>query len=204
MAVYFTIAPREWKAESTLRAHICWTHVLLFFIHRCLKLRNATYDWFCADGSHIFPAVSFVTLVSVIENSNQAVLSIDRWRQDSNRNAVKRQKNCGIWICIHCRTDMSSICLSVKEPVDYQGRTFMHIPTDVGVNLRADEPPEKCFIPKRLIHTWTGHNKQLNAIRWFPKSAHLLLSCSMDHKIKARIIFHCLSHVSLKWLKEIC
>lgn len=74
--------------------------------------------------------------------------------------------------------------LHLREPVDYQGRSFMHIPTEVGVNLRADEPPDRCFIPKHNIHVWTGHNKQLNAIRWFPKSAHLLLSCSMDHKIK--------------------
>jgi pre-mRNA-processing factor 17 len=74
--------------------------------------------------------------------------------------------------------------LHLKEPVDYQGRSFMHVPQDVGVNLRSSEPPAKCFLPKKLIHTWTGHNKGIHAIRWFPNSAHLLLSCSMDSKIK--------------------
>ena len=74
--------------------------------------------------------------------------------------------------------------LTVKDAYDYQGRSYLHVPQDVGVNLKSDFPPEKCFIPKKLIHTWSGHTKGVAAIRWFPKSAHLLLSCSMDSKIK--------------------
>lgn len=74
--------------------------------------------------------------------------------------------------------------LHIKDPYDYQGRSFLHVPQDVGVNLRSSEPPDKCFLPKRLIHTWSGHSKGLSAIRWFPRSAHLLLSCSMDCKVK--------------------
>jgi pre-mRNA-processing factor 17 len=54
----------------------------------------------------------------------------------------------------------------------------------VGVNLRSDSPPERCFLPKSHIHTWQGHVKGIFAIRWFPKTAHLLLSCSMDCRIK--------------------
>ncbi|ESO89247.1 hypothetical protein LOTGIDRAFT_205766 [Lottia gigantea] len=74
--------------------------------------------------------------------------------------------------------------LHIKDAYDYQGRSFLHAPQDVGVNLRSDDPPEKCFLPKKQIHTWTGHTKGVAAIRWFPKTAHLLLSCSMDSKIK--------------------
>lgn len=74
--------------------------------------------------------------------------------------------------------------LHIKDPLDYQGRSFLHAPQDVGVNLRSDSPPEKCFLPKAHIHTWTGHTKGIHAIRWFPKSAHLLLSASMDCRIK--------------------
>lgn len=37
---------------------------------------------------------------------------------------------------------------------DYQGRSFLHIPNDVESDLKADEPPDKCFLPKKLIHTW--------------------------------------------------
>ncbi|KAK2184267.1 hypothetical protein NP493_274g00018 [Ridgeia piscesae] len=74
--------------------------------------------------------------------------------------------------------------LHIKDAYDYQGRSFLHIPQDTGVNLKSDAPPEKCFLPKKHIHTWTGHTKGVAAIRWFPRSAHLLLSCSMDTKIK--------------------
>lgn len=74
--------------------------------------------------------------------------------------------------------------LHIKDATDYQGRSFLHAPQDVGVNLRSDDPPEKCFIPKKLIHTWTGHSKGISAIRWFPRTSHLMLSCSMDCKVK--------------------
>jgi len=76
------------------------------------------------------------------------------------------------------------VTLHIKDPHDYQGRSFLHAPQDVGVNLRSEEPPTKCFLPKKLIHTWEGHTKGISCIRWFPKTAHLLLSSSMDSKIK--------------------
>ncbi|XP_047124360.1 pre-mRNA-processing factor 17 [Hydra vulgaris] len=72
----------------------------------------------------------------------------------------------------------------IDDLYDYQGRSFLHIPVDVDVDLKKDEPPEKCFLPKKLIHTWSGHSKGVTAIRLFPKSGHLLLSSSMDCKIK--------------------
>jgi len=50
--------------------------------------------------------------------------------------------------------------------------------------LRSDVPPNKCFIPKKQIHVWQGHNKGVAAIRWFPKTAHLILSGSMDCRVK--------------------
>lgn len=74
--------------------------------------------------------------------------------------------------------------LHIRDIVDYQGRSFLHAPQDVGVNLRSDSPPERCFLPKSHIHTWQGHTKGISTIRWFPKTAHLLLSCSMDCRVK--------------------
>ncbi|XP_063243175.1 pre-mRNA-processing factor 17 [Bacillus rossius redtenbacheri] len=74
--------------------------------------------------------------------------------------------------------------LHIKDAVDYQGRSFLRPPQDVGVNLRPDCAPERCFLPKALVHTWQGHTKGISAVRWFPHSAHLLLSCSMDCRVK--------------------
>lgn len=74
--------------------------------------------------------------------------------------------------------------LHISDSVDYQGRSFLHPPHDVGVSLKAGAHPDRCFLPKAHIHSWTGHTKGISSIKLFPKSAHLLLSCSMDAKIK--------------------
>ncbi|XP_069743686.1 pre-mRNA-processing factor 17 [Narcine bancroftii] len=74
--------------------------------------------------------------------------------------------------------------LHLQDMYDYQGRSYLHIPQDLGVNLRSAQLPEKCYLPKKQMHVWTGHTKGVSAIRLFPKSGHLLLSCSMDCKIK--------------------
>lgn len=74
--------------------------------------------------------------------------------------------------------------LHIKDSVDYQGRSYLHPPQDVGVNLKSDTPPDRCFLPKAHIHTWSGHTKGIAAIRWFPRTAHLFLSASMDCRIK--------------------
>ena len=79
---------------------------------------------------------------------------------------------------------MNFCILTVKDSVDYQGRSFLHAPQDVGVNLRSESPPERCFLPKSHIHTWEGHTKGISQIRWFPRTAHLLLSSSMDCRVK--------------------
>lgn len=64
-----------------------------------------------------------------------------------------------------------------------QGRSFVDAPTDLPA---APDPknPEKSYLPKKCIHTWSGHTKQVQAIRWMPKTAHLLLSAGMDSKVK--------------------
>ncbi|KAI9841188.1 MAG: hypothetical protein M1838_003673 [Thelocarpon superellum] len=73
---------------------------------------------------------------------------------------------------------------------DYQGRTYMHVPQDLDVDLRKDAGSIKNFIPKRTIHTWASHQKAITGLRFFPSSGHLLLSSSADSKIKLWDVYH--------------
>lgn len=74
-----------------------------------------------------------------------------------------------------------------KEERDYLGRTYMAVPQDLDVNLMGEPGSQQSFIPKKCIHTWTGHTRGVSAIRFLPKSAHLLLSAGMDNKIKVDV-----------------
>uniref|UniRef100_A0A673IJK0 Pre-mRNA-processing factor 17-like n=1 Tax=Sinocyclocheilus rhinocerous TaxID=307959 RepID=A0A673IJK0_9TELE len=49
--------------------------------------------------------------------------------------------------------------LHLKDAYDYQGRSYLHVPQDVGINLRSADVPEKCYLPKKQLHVWTGHTK---------------------------------------------
>lgn len=101
--------------------------------------------------------------------------------------------------------------LHIKDPYDYQGRSFLHPPHDIDeVPLhKADHAPRKCFLPKKLLHTFTGHSKPINGIRLFPRSGHLLLSCSADCKVKLWELYHerrCVMtyHGHMQAVKDIC
>lgn len=41
----------------------------------------------------------------------------------------------------------------------------------------------KCFLPKKWVHTFSGHTMGVNEIRWFPKTAHMFISAGMDGKV---------------------
>jgi len=42
----------------------------------------------------------------------------------------------------------------VQDSTDYQGRSYLHIPKDIDIKLDTDQPPERCYLPKKHIHTW--------------------------------------------------
>merc|ERR1719162_994060 len=67
-----------------------------------------------------------------------------------------------------------------QRETDFQGRSWLENKT----TLPKDVDDRQCFLPKKWIHTWSGHTMGVQAIRWFPKSAHLILSAGMDAKIK--------------------
>ncbi|MES1923248.1 hypothetical protein MHBO_004793, partial [Bonamia ostreae] len=65
------------------------------------------------------------------------------------------------------------------EERDYLGRTYMFCPHEF-----RGEKNQRCFVPNKKIHTWTGHTDAVTKISWFPKTGHLLLSASMDNSVK--------------------
>lgn len=68
--------------------------------------------------------------------------------------------------------------------VDYQGRAWCDAPPRLK-ELDADEQKaKKVFIPKKCLHTYTGHTRGVRKIQLFPKTGHLILSGSYDSKIK--------------------
>ncbi|KAF1744111.1 hypothetical protein MXB_4547, partial [Myxobolus squamalis] len=72
----------------------------------------------------------------------------------------------------------------ITQAVDYQARSFMVPPQDIGVNFRSDEPPERCYLPTKHLFTWRGHLKGITALRLIPKTGHLMLSGSADTTVK--------------------
>lgn len=73
-----------------------------------------------------------------------------------------------------------------KTMMDYQGRTYMHPPVSEAPQIMQEAGSQDCFIPKVCVHTYTGHTQGVSVIRLFPQTGHLMLSGSMDTKIKVR------------------
>eukprot|EP00930_Biecheleria_cincta_P004143 TRINITY_DN105026_c0_g1_i1.p1 TRINITY_DN105026_c0_g1~~TRINITY_DN105026_c0_g1_i1.p1 ORF type:complete len:611 (+),score=116.01 TRINITY_DN105026_c0_g1_i1:100-1833(+) len=73
---------------------------------------------------------------------------------------------------------VTSIFHGSKE-TDYSGRSWI----ENKANVSKDVDDKQCFLPKKWIHTWSGHTMGVQKIRWFPKTAHLLLSAGMDGKV---------------------
>ncbi|KAL3936366.1 MAG: hypothetical protein SGARI_002583, partial [Bacillariaceae sp.] len=74
-----------------------------------------------------------------------------------------------------------------KAETDYKGQSWMVPPSGLS-SIARGEPLEmdhhKCYVPKKCVHRFTGHNKGVQRIRLFPKTGHLLLSGGLDGKCK--------------------
>ncbi|KAH9949504.1 pre-mRNA splicing factor [Amylocystis lapponica] len=95
-----------------------------------------------------------------------------------------------------------------KSMTDYQGRTYMSPPISEAPQLLSEAGSQESFIPKVCIHTWTGHTQGVSVIRLFPDTGHLLLSGSMDTKIKLWDVYthgNCLRtfHGHMKAVKDV-
>ncbi|QIW97737.1 hypothetical protein AMS68_003255 [Peltaster fructicola] len=93
--------------------------------------------------------------------------------------------------------DKESTVFEGSQLHDYQGRTYMHVPQDLGIDLSGDfeNLNLKCYHPKKTIHTFKAHGKNahekaLTAARFIPDSGHLLLSSGADGKVKIWDCYH--------------
>lgn len=77
-----------------------------------------------------------------------------------------------------------------SEQYDYQGRTYMHVPQDLDIDLHGDTSELKNYAPKKLLHTFKSHTKAITQLRFFPDAGHLLLSASADSKVKIWDVYH--------------
>jgi pre-mRNA-processing factor 17 len=77
-----------------------------------------------------------------------------------------------------------------SEQFDYQGRTYMHVPQDLDIDLKKEVGSIKNYVPKKLVHTWRSHTKPITSLRFFPSSGHLLLSSAADAKVKLWDVYH--------------
>ncbi len=67
---------------------------------------------------------------------------------------------------------------------DYQGRTYMHVPLDLDIDLKKESGSQQNYFPKKLIHVYKSHTKPITSLKFFPHSSHLLLSSAADSKVK--------------------
>jgi pre-mRNA-processing factor 17 len=65
------------------------------------------------------------------------------------------------------------------ELYDYKGRSYILPPQDL--NIASDNVN---YIPKKPVHTYTGHKKGIMVAKFFPKFGHYILSGGYDNEVK--------------------
>ena len=68
---------------------------------------------------------------------------------------------------------------------DYKGRSYILPPQDL--NIASDSVN---YIPKKLVHTYTGHKKSITTAKFFPKYGHYILSAGFDNEVKLWSVYN--------------
>lgn len=72
-----------------------------------------------------------------------------------------------------------SSTLHIDEENDYKGRSYIEPPSTYTLKSCLDN-----YIPKKCVGILKGHTKGVQVVRFTPRYAHLVLSCSLDNTIK--------------------
>eukprot|EP00579_Thalassiosira_antarctica_P004376 CAMPEP_0201899212 /NCGR_PEP_ID=MMETSP0902-20130614/49939_1 /ASSEMBLY_ACC=CAM_ASM_000551 /TAXON_ID=420261 /ORGANISM="Thalassiosira antarctica, Strain CCMP982" /LENGTH=666 /DNA_ID=CAMNT_0048432565 /DNA_START=44 /DNA_END=2044 /DNA_ORIENTATION=- len=70
------------------------------------------------------------------------------------------------------------------EEVDYRGRSWTDPPSGVKGVEPFDMDDHACYVPKKCVFRFTGHEKGVHRIRLFPRTGHLILSAGLDGACK--------------------
>jgi len=67
----------------------------------------------------------------------------------------------------------------------------MHVPQDLDIDLRKEVGSITNYIPRKLVHTWKSPtSRAITALRFFPRSGHVMLSGSADNAIRLWDVYH--------------
>lgn len=70
------------------------------------------------------------------------------------------------------------------ETIDYRGRSWIAPPPGVRGVDPTDMEDHVCYVPKKCVFRFVGHEKGVHRIRLFPKTGHLILSAGLDGSCK--------------------
>lgn len=74
---------------------------------------------------------------------------------------------------------------SESEEYNYKGDSWIVPTSDFRESVEfGDLEHHRCYVPKKCVARFTGHNKGVHRIRLFPGTGHLLLSGGLDGKCK--------------------
>lgn len=74
---------------------------------------------------------------------------------------------------------------SQSEEFNYKGESWIAPNSEFRESVEfGDLEHHKCYVPKKCVARFTGHNKGVHRIRLFPGTGHLLLSGGLDGKCK--------------------
>ena len=100
-------------------------------------------------------------------------------RSDDNENENEEEDDDSL---LSTTTPACTSTFHGKDEFDYQGRSWAAIPKGV----HADGGDHECFVPKRVLQRWSnaGGSKGVQSVSFFPNTGHLMLSASLDGKLK--------------------
>lgn len=92
----------------------------------------------------------------------------------------------------HTSSKIETSQFHASRQMDYLGRTYMHVPQDLGFSLKKDRESIECRLPRHTApeHTWKkAHEGSVTVLALFPVSGHLLLSGGSDGVVRLWDVF---------------